>query len=275
MGPTSALADVVLPVAHNYEFREVGNFSGRGWAYARAKVAEPPGDCASDVEWLSRVGRAAGYGGQLWPDDLAMLESLVRPAGLSWQEFQERGALLAPNEWRKYERRGFATASKKVEIYSEKLEAMGIEPLPVFREPPFTPFSEPGLVEQFPLVLTNGKSPNYYHSGGRNLPSLRKREPDPRVELNPSTAAGLGLSEGDWVRVETPHGSIRQKLALDPGLHPGVAYASFGWWFPERRGGALFDCYGSSINVLTAASPADPAVGAPNLKGVMCRVVRD
>jgi anaerobic selenocysteine-containing dehydrogenase len=273
-GPTSTLADVVLPVAHTFEFNEIGNFGGRGWVSARTKVVEPPGDCASDVEWLTRAGRAAGYSAQLWESESAMLEAMLKPSGLSWAHFRDQGIVLAGHTWHKHESKGFPTPTGKVEIYSDKLKSLGLDPLPSFEEPPYTPFSAPERTAEYPLVLTNGKSPNYYHSGGRNIPGLRKKETDPVVTLNPATAARQGLSAGDWVRVETPHGSIRQKLALDPGLHPGVAFVAFGWWFPERRDAVLFDYLDSSLNAVTASSPADPAVGAPNLKGVMCRVVR-
>jgi anaerobic selenocysteine-containing dehydrogenase len=275
MSPSASLADLLLPVAHTFEFNEIGNYSGRGWISSRHKVADAPGDCVSDIEWLSRVGRAAGYGGQLWESEPAMLEAMLAPAGLTWAQFRSQGTVAAALTWRKHESRGFPTSTGKVELYSEKLKSMGLDPLPSFNEPPFTPFSAPAKTAHYPLVLTNGKSRYYYHSGGRHVPSLRKREPDPLVTLHPETAARLGLSPGEWVRVETPHGSIRQKLALDPGLHPGVAFAAFGWWFPEQRDYQMFDCFSSSLNALTASEPADPAVGSPNLKGVMCRVIRD
>jgi anaerobic selenocysteine-containing dehydrogenase len=55
-----------------------------------------------------------------------------------------------PNMHRKYEKMGFMTPSKKVEIYSHQLETMGYDGLPVYQEPAESPLGDAKLARAFP-----------------------------------------------------------------------------------------------------------------------------
>ena len=61
------------------------------------------------------------------------------------------------------------------------------------------------------------------------------------VEMNPLTAKKLGLSEGDLVRVESPHGEITAPVFVYPGIMPdviampiGQGHAEFGRYAKDR-----------------------------------------
>ena len=80
-----------------------------------------------------------------------------------------------PRPEKHYEKTGFQTASGKVEIASSVLAEHGIDPLPVYKEPPESPLSRPDLAATYPLVLTSGaRVMAYTHSQFRNIPRLRK-----------------------------------------------------------------------------------------------------
>ena len=64
---------------------------------------------------------------------------------------------------------------------------------------------------RFPLTLTTAKWPQYCHSQQRHQPSLRRRMPDPLVEVHPETAAARGIKEGDWIEVVTIIGNMRAR----------------------------------------------------------------
>src|SRR5262249_57043864 len=102
--------------------------------------------------------------------------------------------------------RGFATPTRKVEIFALKFAEHGLPALPVYVEPALSPLSRPDLAERFPLVLTNAKRPQYMHSQLRGLPSLRKSAPNPTAEIHPETAAQYGIKGGERIAVETPSG---------------------------------------------------------------------
>ncbi|MBT4673172.1 MAG: molybdopterin oxidoreductase, partial [Rhodospirillaceae bacterium] len=158
--------------------------------------------------------------------------------------------------------------SKKIEVYSERLEQIGYAPLPTWEE-----LKKAVKVDaEFPLLMTNAKEEAYMLSGFKQVASVRIIRPDPMVEMHPRMADKLGLTEGAWVVIETRDGSIQQRLSLNRNLDRRVVVASFGWWFPEQAENG----YGwrqSNINMLTPSGPDyDPSTGGITLRGVPCRV---
>jgi anaerobic selenocysteine-containing dehydrogenase len=85
----------------------------------------------------------------------------------------------------------------------------------------------------------------------------------------------LGLNQGDMVYIETSNGKIKQRIESDSDLDPRVVLVAYGWWFPEN---GLVDNYGweeANINILTSNDPPfDPALGTPNLRGLLCKVYK-
>ncbi len=131
----------------------------------------------------------------------------LSPVGLTFDRLLEQNGLFGKPEFERYKKYGFGTPSGKVELRSSTFEALGCEPLPVYREMPHSPVSDPKLAEVFPLVLITGsRFMPMYHSEQRQIEEARKKRPDPLVTLHPETAKRLNLAEGDWVKVETPHG---------------------------------------------------------------------
>ncbi len=67
--------------------------------------------------------------------------------------------------YRKHEEHGFGTPSRKFEFYSTVMERAGRPPLPVYVEPPLSPFSAPELTRDYPFILMTGtKGLYYFHS---------------------------------------------------------------------------------------------------------------
>jgi anaerobic selenocysteine-containing dehydrogenase len=134
--------------------------------------------------------------------------------------------------------------------------------------------STPERYRDYPLLLLTGvKQAMYYHSHGRQIPSLRQLAPEPLIELHSETAASLGISAGQYAWVETVRGRLRAKVRLRDKMHPRIVQVPHGWWLPEQPGpdhGAFQVC----ANVLTDDDPenCDPAFGGSPLKGLLCRV---
>ena len=170
-----------------------------------------------------------------------------------------------PNMYKKYESflKGFLTPSKKVEIYSEQLEKLGYDPLPVYREPAESPVSCPELAREYPFILIAGsKLKMYTHSMMRNIPDLRKLMPKNLLEINPVAAERLGINDGDIVRVESLRGSIRSLAKVTEIIDPRVVHLYYG--FQE-----------SNCNILTDHKAFDPITGSVGLKSSLCRVIKD
>jgi anaerobic selenocysteine-containing dehydrogenase len=212
-----------------------------------------------------------GFGDFFWNDEASAFDEVLKPLGKSYKDLSKSGALHADINYRKYATGGFNTPSGKVELYSEQLKEMGIDPLPTYEEPQNTPLSASDLLKEYPLVLTDYKNPFYYHASHRNIPSLRKLSPEPIVEMNPETGEKLGLDENELVFIETVSGKIKQKLRWNEDLDPRVIFVAHGWWFPEGKTNNLFGWDAANLNILTDDTPqSDPAMGAPTLRGIMC-----
>jgi len=272
MTPTAELADIVLPAA---TYLEVNDVAARApFLQVRQKVAQI-GECWSDQKIINELAKKLGFREYFWDDVDEALDIILKPAGLTFAELRKIGYLKVGREYRKYERAGFNTPSGKAEIYSSLFEKWGHDPLPVYHEPPETPYSAPELAKEYPLIFTSWHSNPYHHSDHRYLATLRGTEPEPIVEIHPETARGSGIEDGDIVYIETKRGRIKQRAVITEGIDPRVVGVSYAWWFPEQGAGTLHGWRESNINILTASDPPyNPQLGSTNLRGILCRVYK-
>ena len=172
---------------------------------------------------------------------------------------------------------GFNTPSKKIEIYSEVLLRHGYAALPEFVEPGMGAAGRPNLAEDFPLILTSVKSPQYLGSQGRAFPALRRIKPEPQIELHPDAAEARGIQNGEWVALLTPHGRLRVKALYSAKLHPKVVVATHGWWQANTTlslpGYDVTGGEGANLNAAIANETIDPISGAAPHKCYACQIV--
>jgi anaerobic selenocysteine-containing dehydrogenase len=127
---------------------------------------------------------------------------------------------------------GFDTPTGRIDLYAEAFLDIGQPAVPTFTEPAVSPRSRPDLADEFPLVLTCSKSLYFCETQHRQVGSLRRHVPDPEVQLHPDTAAERGITEGEWVEITTPKGSVRARAAFDGTLDPDVVCGQHGWYDP-------------------------------------------
>lgn len=126
--------------------------------------------------------------------------------------------------------------------------------MPYHIEPVHGPIAAPEEYKEYPFIATcGGRSYEFFHSEHRQLPTMREFHPDPLVMINPEAAAELGISEGDWVWLESLQGRFRQRATLFPGIKKNVVHAEHAWWFPEQKPEEpyLFGVFDSNVNNLT------------------------
>jgi anaerobic selenocysteine-containing dehydrogenase len=171
---------------------------------------------------------------------------------------------------------GFATPTRKIELYSETMMEHGYPPLPEYEEPLVSPASRPDLAERFPLVLTCAKHTLFCETQHRALPSLRRLAPEPEVELHPSAAAERGIGPGDWVHIETPRGSVRARAKMNDTLAPNVVCGQHGWWqaCPDLGlpGYDPFAPDGANYNLIIGNEAIDPVSGSVPHRAYLCQV---
>jgi anaerobic selenocysteine-containing dehydrogenase len=270
--PTAELADIFLPSGTWLEQNHVAdNWKRHGFVLARQKCVQI-GECWQDHKIFMELGKRMG---QEWWDTVEdALDYLLEPSGLTWEQFKEKGYLQGEMVYYKYKQRGFSTPTKKLEIYSTILEKWGYDPLPKYVEVPESPVSTPHLLKDYPYILNAGlRTPTFFHSANRNIPSLREIRPYPIVEIHPETAKKHHIKDGQWVYIESPRGRIKQRAKLNDNIDPRVVVAEHGWWFPEIKDpGHGWNV--SNVNILTdnAYATLDPAIGSTNLRVCLCNI---
>lgn len=269
MTPTASLADIVFPVAHQYEMNDIGHYGiGHGMVFARPRIVDPPGECWPDIKIMNELGKRISAP-EYWREDFeSFLDDVVRPAGLTFEQFAAQGYLKGPDRFMLHREQGFSTPSGKVELKLSTAEKFGLKPLPEFS----------GLPEEddpeYPLILISAKSRYFLLSSYRWVEKLRRKQPDPLVEIHPETATALGIREGEKVVVETKYGQIVQVARVTDIVHPRIVSAALGWWFPEGEASQQFDWRESNFNMLTSTGKLGREFGTPNIKNIPCRVRR-
>ena len=272
MTPTTQMADIVLPAASWLEQDDVADLHFIWCVQIRQKIVEIE-ECRDDKKIFIELSRRLGLEKHFpWRDVREYCDWVLKDSGTTFEELKESGIITGKMRYRKYITEGFATPSRKFELYSSVLKKRGQDPLPSYIEPPESPYSTPDLAKEYPLIIITGcKVPNFFHSEYHQLESLRRLHPEPLVEINPETALKLGINEGDWVWVESPRARIRQKAHLTGGIHPRYVHSQHAWWFPEREP-PEYGYKECSSNLLLNARSCDPVIGAEPWKGFLCKV---
>lgn len=264
--PTTRWADIVLPVAACWE-REglqagfMVSQAAESWVQLRPAVASPPGDARPDDWIVFELARRLGHAERFFDGDgEAALTHILEPLGLTPAALraQPRGiGVPLETRYRKYEQSGFATASGKLQLWSTPLQDAGYDPLPAYHALE--------MEAAYPFRLTCGKIVPYCHSQQRQLPSLRRRAPQPLAELAPDVATAAGVADGQRIVVATRSGSMRARARIVRTLAPGTVWAQYGWWDETEPVAYNACCDGEAY---------DPPSGSNALRGVACRVAR-
>jgi anaerobic selenocysteine-containing dehydrogenase len=106
---------------------------------------------------------------------------------------------------------------------------------------------------------------------------MREFHPDPLHQINPADAEIYGISEGDWVWVESSRKHrFKQKALITPAIKPGVVHAEHAWWFPEKEAAepVLFGVFDSNPNNLTKADECGQSHIGSAIKSMLCRIYK-
>ncbi len=273
MTPTASLADVVLPCT---SFLEYNSIVSSPYSYPVVSVQQKIlriKDVKSDYEILTLLAKLMGFGDYFWETEEEALDFILSPSGISFKELKEMVYLKGKKEYIKKEHR-FSTPTGKIELYSNQLAEIGLDPLPELNS--LSKYEESAENKEFPFLLTSYKSFYYRHSGGRQIPTLRSKHPYPCVIIHQKIAKEMGIKDGDWVRIKSKNGMIRQKATISTDISPQVIVCDYGWWFPEEENKDLFGWNESNINILTSDTPPfNKEIGSTTLRRIWCKVEKD
>ncbi len=249
--PSCAYADYVLPACTQYECSQqfaVKNFPEGTFVAINQKIADPPGESCSDWDFYLRLAVAMGYGADFWDGDMdACLREQLAGSGVTLEQlraapdgiFVERPAGAQPREVRsrRYQEL-FAELPQQGECANALLEGRPnadetgvLGALPEYAGPPEGVAETPALLDAYPLVFSDVHACRWCNHGYfASVPYLREHQPYPWVRMHPDTAAAHGVADGDWVRIESPHGWVKLVAETTTTIPPGVLMARRGWW---------------------------------------------
>jgi len=282
MNNTARLAHYILPPKLPYErhdlpmlFYETAIYPEPFVQYARPVVPPPEGSELID-DWYfywataKRLGKTLEYDGV--PLDMVtpptteeLLKILVRRGSIPFEELRQ------------------CTAGKLIDLpaqFAQPADPLNASKFDVIPDDVGRELREalaPSRIKDtagdvFPYRLAVRRQRDVFNSAYRDIPLITKRHPFNPVYIHPVDIQTLGFSEGDTVRIESDHGSMRAILATDESMRPGVVSVSHGWG--GLSGEPTDDEPGCNVNLLVSTHKDVEAINAmPRYGGIPIRII--
>jgi anaerobic selenocysteine-containing dehydrogenase len=264
MTDTAVNADIVLPATSQLEQADLHKAYGTRVLAYNAQALPPLGECKSNWEVMGLLATEMGFD-ELWLHQSAdeVIEEVLaatavhNPAlnGITLPHLKEAHSIeLVYEPEVPFADGRFPTPSGKVELYSQTLAEMDLDPLPGWTNKqddasPLTDYRSP-ITDNAPLWLITGAAHHFVSSTFAGQPDLRAREGQPFIEIHPDDAAARGIEQGQWVVVENGRGACELKAMITDGIRPGVVAS------PKGRWGVL---EGGHVNYTTSDALGDMA----------------
>ncbi len=235
---TADYADYVLPATTQLEHTDVHKTYGHLYMLANNPAIDALGEALPNSEIFRRLAAAMGFDEPCFresDDDIAA--AAFNEPSFDWESLKRSGwqRLDRPKVYAPFANGGFPTKSGKCEIYSERLAALGVDPVPSYVPP--QEVADSALAARFPLAMISPPARNYLNSTFVNVQSLRDAEGEPHLEVHPQDATARGIADGARVRVFNDRGSLELKARVTERARPGVVVALSVWWKKLARDG--------------------------------------
>ncbi len=269
---TTDYADIVLPATTFFEHKDLQTAYGHYFLQVSDQAIEPLGECRSNVEVFRALAEGMGFDDECFREPVDQMIDSALDSDDPWlrgitRERLERESQIRMNfeetelcsagqpgeavptqsAFLPFAHGNFFTASGKAELYSDALEAQGLDPVVHFEPPSESRHSE--RAKAFPLEFLARKADNFLNSSFSNLPVIQAMEEPGLLEMNADDARPRGIADGDQVRVFNPRGDILLRARVDGTVQPGVVCARLDW--------AKLGQQGRNINVLTSEKLTD------------------
>ncbi|MBV9210375.1 MAG: molybdopterin oxidoreductase family protein [Acidobacteria bacterium] len=263
MTDTCDYADIVLPATSQLEHFDLHKAYGHFYLAVNERAIPPLHQAKANTEVFRLLAARLGFTEDCLQDSdeeiarQALQSEHPSLAGITLEKLRERGwmRLNVADDFAPFAEGNFPTASGKCELFSEKLEGLGLPAVPDFIPPRESRQSAPELARKFPLGLISPAAHAFLNSTFANLPKQLKQELKPFVEIHPEDALARGINDGDSVRLFNERGSCELFAVVTTRARTGVVVSPSVWWNKLSPGR-------TNINQLTSQTLSDMGGGA-------------
>ncbi|MDP8984734.1 MAG: molybdopterin oxidoreductase family protein [Pseudomonadota bacterium] len=227
---TADMADIVLPATTQLEHMDVVAPYGHYYLVANNPAIEPLGEAKPNTEIFRLMAKAMGFTDACFGDSDAAIAQAAVARDWDLDAVLRRGwkRIGPPKGAARFANGGFDTPSGKVEFFSARARAVGMDALPDYIAPHEDTRSE--LARRYPLAMISPPARNFLNSTFVNVASLRAIEGEPWLDLHPDDAGPRGIHDGSYVNVFNDRGSLRLRARVTERARPGVVVALSLWW---------------------------------------------
>ncbi|HEX6160356.1 MAG TPA: molybdopterin dinucleotide binding domain-containing protein, partial [Thermoanaerobaculia bacterium] len=224
------------------EHEDLHKAYGHVYAMYNARAVEPLGESLPNSEIFRRIAAAMKLEEpSLRDSDETMMRQVLEGQPFTLDELKERAYIRldvgSPHvPWKLGAT--VPTPSGKIEIESERVAALGLDPLPLYIPPYESEERDPELVARYPLALISPPAHAFLNSTFVNVASLRRSAGKPTLEIHADDAAVRGISAGQRVSIFNDRGSFTAEAVITDRVRPGVVSAPSIWWGKLTEDGA-------------------------------------
>jgi anaerobic selenocysteine-containing dehydrogenase len=259
MTDTADYADIVLPATSQLEQTDLHKAYGHTALAYNQQAIPPLGEAKSNWEVMGLLAREMGFK-ESWlyqPAEAVIAEVLEATAvrnpalrDITLERLQTEHSIELKFEPKVPFAGGrFPTPSGKVELYSQTMADMGLDPLPGYEPAEDTGMNETSFHEtsfheaswdegvlngRFPagqsLNLITSAAHHFTTSSFANQADLLRHEGTPFVEIHPEDAACRRIGHGEQVIVENGRGWVQLRAVVTDAVRPGVLASPKGRW---------------------------------------------
>ncbi|HSH19514.1 MAG TPA: molybdopterin dinucleotide binding domain-containing protein, partial [Draconibacterium sp.] len=268
---------VILPECTYLErYDDIRTAPDRQPSIALRMPAVKPKYLSKPADWIARK-LALKLGLQAWfnyKDFSDVLDWQLKQMGSSLAEMKDIGVKVFPRpETAQYLPVGepvkLSTPSGKIELYSQKLEANGFDPIPKYTEHPQAP-------EGY-LRLNYGRAPMHTFTRTANNPNLADIMDENKLWVNPGIAEKYGLKMGQPVWLENQDGIVSDfsiKVRVTERIGPDSVYMVHGFGHANKLLKRAFG-KGVSDTQLISKVAVDPIMGGTGMRGNFVKFITE
>ncbi len=276
MTATARLSDYILPPTLQYERPDLPLFLYESMIYPEPfsrytpALVAPPSDSEVVDDWkifwrlAKQLGVALSYFGvpldmtsEPSTDDILRICARNAPVSFDTLKAAERGIKNDCNDRVEAADPGVTTRFQLLPSdVSEELADVATTATP----------------ESLPYRLAVRRLRDTLNSAGRDMPSVRQRQPYNHVYMNPQDMQREGMADEAMTTIQSEHGEIQARAKADPSLRPGVIQISHG--FGVLPDSTNYEDNGVNTNLLLSLECRETINAMPRMSGVPVTIMR-